>query len=70
MHQRSIHNCGDKSMNDVVVGGTPGMPAEALNELKDLIARLNEQFYFKNGATAAYWHLAIALSEHIGEGRE
>jgi hypothetical protein len=52
-----------------VVGSNP-LPPEVAAELGDLIARLNETHYFKNGSTAAFWHLSAVLAQHLGEGRE
>lgn len=54
---------------EVLVGGT-GLPQDVNQELGDLIARLEEKYCFKHGATAAFFSLAYNLAQHLGEGRE
>jgi len=39
-------------------------------ELGDFLARPEEVYYFKHGATSAYWHLASVLSQHLDGGKE
>lgn len=52
-------------MNEQI--GTTGLPLLAHNELSDLIKKMSEIYEFKHGATAAFWHIALALSCHLGE---
>ena len=54
---------------NVLVGSNP-LPRTAQIELGDLMARLDDLYEFKNGATAAYWHLANVLSEHLTGGKK
>jgi hypothetical protein len=57
------------SNKEIVVGSIP-LPRTAQNELSDFMARLDDLYEFKNGATAAYWHLAHVLSEHLTGGKK
>ena len=49
--------------------GSDNLPNEARILLQDMLAHLEETFEFKHGTTAAYWHLAAVLSQHLGEGK-
>lgn len=59
----------DSSTNNDVVGSNP-LPRTAQIELSDLLARLDDLYEFKNGATAAYWHLAHVLATHLSGGKK
>ncbi len=56
----------DKSVN---VGNIP-LPVYAQAEVSNLIKILGEKYEFKNGETAAYFHLCLTLSQHLGEGKK
>lgn len=56
-------------MNKIPIGGS-GLPQEAHNILADMVARIAEKYELKNGATAAFWHLAVVLNMHVGDGLE
>ena len=51
---------------DVTVGGT-GLPKDVLEDLHVLFEKLEKQYNFNHGATAAFWNIALVLSQHIGE---
>ena len=57
-------------MNTEKLVGSSPLPRIAQEELADLMARLDDLYVFKNGATAAYWHMTLVLSEHIVGGRQ
>lgn len=56
-------------MNDIEVG-SDNLPSDARALLGDMMFQLSETHDFKHGATAAYWHLAAVLSQHLGEGKK
>jgi hypothetical protein len=55
--------------NDVIVGQNP-LPYDAQQEVSNMIAILGEKFDFKNGETAAFWHVCFTLANHLGEGKQ
>ena len=55
--------------NDKEVGGIP-IPVDARIILSDMLAQLEEKYNFKHGSTAAFFHLAHVLSEHLAEGKK
>lgn len=52
------------SSANVVVGGT-GLPPDVQQKLGDLITQLALTYEFKHGATAAMFHVAATLAEHL-----
>ena len=54
---------------DQAIGST-GLPIDVLNEISDLVARLEETYNFKHGSTAAYWAVAHTLAGHVSKGKE
>jgi hypothetical protein len=54
---------------DIVVGPAP-LPADVEVLLSDLISRVGERYEFLNGETAAFWHLHLTLTQHLGEGKK
>ncbi len=59
----------EKQEEFVTVGNIP-LPFEAQAEVSNLIKILGEKYEFKNGETAAYFHLCLTLSQHLGEGKK
>lgn len=57
------------SNKETIVGSNP-LPRTAQIELGDLMARLDDLYEFKHGATAAYWHLAHVLATHLSGGKK
>ena len=51
---------------DINVGGT-GLPKDVLEDLKVLFEKLEQEYNFKHGSTAAFWNVSLVLSQHIGE---
>lgn len=56
--------------NESVLVGSDNLPNDARTLLSDMMAQLMETYEFKHGSTAAYWHLAAVLSQHLGEGKQ
>jgi hypothetical protein len=54
---------------DIPVGQNP-LPHDATTAVSDMIAALGERYEFKNGETAAYWHVCYVLAQHLGEGKQ
>lgn len=50
--------------------GETGLPHDVQVELSDFVARLEERYDFNHGEVAAFYHMAIVLSEHLGKGKE
>lgn len=56
-------------MDDIEVGRNP-LPYDAQTEVSELISILSEKYQFKNGETAAFWHVCAILASHLGEGKQ
>lgn len=50
--------------------GSDILPRDVRVALADFIHQLDERYYFCNGSTAAYLHLATALAQHLDGCRE
>ena len=51
-------------MDDIEVGQN-SLPYDAQTEVSELISSLGEKYQFKNGETAAFWHVCAILALHV-----
>ncbi len=51
------------------VGNNP-LPLDVQVEISNLVSILSEKYEFKNGDTAAYYHLCHTLAQHLGQGKQ
>lgn len=65
----STMQTSQKSSTNFNVGEIP-VPYQAQMEVSDMLAKLSELFYFKNGETAAFMHVCSVLALHLGDGKE
>jgi hypothetical protein len=62
------HVCGPVAVK-TPIGGS-GLPQDVHRELTDFIASVGGRYEFKYGSTAAFWDMAWALAQHIGQPKE
>ena len=54
----------------VVVGGYGKLQTDMVPDVSELVAKLDERYYWKNGKTAVFWHLIALLNTHIDSPKE